>query len=54
MIDAIRVEPDSTPRLAERDPRDDLGPRSKDAAKDLLHGFTERPPEPGIEGLVIA
>jgi PPK2 family polyphosphate:nucleotide phosphotransferase len=42
VIDAIRVEPGSTPRLAERDPRDDLGLRSKDAAKDLLHGFTER------------
>jgi PPK2 family polyphosphate:nucleotide phosphotransferase len=42
VIDAIRVEPGTTPRLAERDPRDDLGLRSKDTAKDLLHGFTER------------
>ena len=54
MIDAIRVEPDSTPRSQSATRATTSALRSKDAAGDLLHGFTERPPEPGIEGLVIA
>jgi PPK2 family polyphosphate:nucleotide phosphotransferase len=42
VIDAIRVAPGSTPRLAERDPGDDLGLASKDAAKDILRDLAER------------
>jgi PPK2 family polyphosphate:nucleotide phosphotransferase len=42
VIDAIRVAPGSTAQLAERDPRYDLGLRSKDAAKDILRELAER------------
>ncbi len=42
MIDAIRVAPGSTPRLAERDPGDDLGLGTKDAAKGLRDHLAER------------
>jgi PPK2 family polyphosphate:nucleotide phosphotransferase len=36
MIDRIRIEPGSKPKLAERDPRDTLGLESKDKAKEHL------------------
>ena len=42
MIDAIRVAPGTMPRLAERDPRADLGLGSKDAAKQVLGDLAKR------------
>jgi PPK2 family polyphosphate:nucleotide phosphotransferase len=42
VIDAIRVAPDTMPRLAERDPRADLGLGSKDAAKQIRGDLGER------------
>ncbi len=42
MIEAIRMAPGSTPRLTERDPRDDLGLGSKDAAKQARGDLAER------------
>ena len=42
MIDAIRVAPGTMPRLAERDPRADLGLGSKDAAKQVLGDLGKR------------
>jgi PPK2 family polyphosphate:nucleotide phosphotransferase len=42
VIDAIRVPPGSTPRLMERDPRDDLGLGSKDAAKQVRGDLCKR------------
>ena len=42
MIDALRVAPGSPPGIAARDPRDDLGLGSKEAAKQLLDELTTR------------
>jgi PPK2 family polyphosphate:nucleotide phosphotransferase len=42
VIDAIRVEPGSTPRLTERDSRDDLGLGSKEAAKQVRQDLGKR------------
>ena len=42
MIDALRVAPGSPPGIAARDPRDDLGLGSKEAAKRLLAELTTR------------
>ena len=42
MIDALRVAPGSPPGIAARDPRDDLGLGSKEAAKQLLVELTTR------------
>jgi PPK2 family polyphosphate:nucleotide phosphotransferase len=42
VIDAIRVTPGSTPRLTERDPREDLGLGSKDAAKQVRGDLGKR------------
>jgi len=42
VIDAIRVAPGTMPRLAERDPRADLGLGSKDAAKQIRADLGER------------
>jgi hypothetical protein len=42
VIDAIRVAPGSIPRLTERDPRDDLGLDSKDAAKQVRGDLGKR------------
>ena len=42
MIDAIRVAPGTMPRLAERDPRADLGLGSKDTAKQIRGDLGKR------------
>jgi PPK2 family polyphosphate:nucleotide phosphotransferase len=42
VIEALRVAPGSPPGIGRRDPRDDLGLESKDAAKDLLDDLTDR------------
>jgi PPK2 family polyphosphate:nucleotide phosphotransferase len=42
MIDALRVPPGSPPGIAVRDPHDDLGFGSKEAAKGLLDDLTDR------------
>ncbi len=42
MIAALRVAPESSPGIAARDPRDDLGLGSKEAAKQLLDDLTTR------------